>query len=521
VSNIDWKKVLEIAKKNAVSISAGVAALLAVGVVLFYVDPGFGDLAERVEEKASVRQELEQLRTQQRQDITLGGATARDGNTTLDGFPTRATIDRGNEIILEVQRGAGALLDRTVRRNRMVPLLYGADEYEEAAEAWPLSGEGNIFARDQWLRRYRSYLAVDGINADTGSYPEESLPGQLEATIPPTAESVRRAQERRRAQIEASSQRDAATGDFIDPEGVEERVRQETAQLGRGLKYNRAADHLLYLDPALLDPHPLLTATGRPDAEEIFDAQMQLWVMEQVLFTLREINVEAIEDRPAEEQNVIHAPVKHVASLVVPTSFPAGSASRSASPGGFGGSPGGTGFNDPRGGQGNRNFGPPVPSGPPVPAGPPVNPSAPPRPGGTAEPADPALSELTPVPTNASASLESSYAVSPTGRPRHNPFYDVIPFELTLRVSAPEAPAVLRRLQDGTFVTVLNVREMHPIDPVVALADGFVYGDDAVVEVDLACEIVFLREWTVPLMPESVRQALAQLAGQSPGGAAF
>ena len=80
-------------------------------------------------------------------------------------------------------------------------------------------------------------------------------------------------------------------------------------------------------------------------------------------------------------------------------------------------------------------------------------------------------------------------------------------------------PEVLRLLQQDSLVTVLNLAEMRPVDPLVALTQGYVYGDEAVVELLLTGEMILLREWTVPLMPDAIKERLA--AFSAPAEAAF
>ncbi len=391
------------------------------------------------------------------------------------------------------------------------------DDYEEAAEAWPLSGERKIFNRDQWVNRYRDYMAVgdNAFDEDNGSFSSASLPGSIRATLPPTQESVAIAQEKRQLAIEAESPTKQDTGEFFDPEGVAERISRELVALARNLKYNRAADHLVYVSREALSPHSLAGEQQRPDADRIFEAQVQLWVIEQVLYQIAGINEQAVMDLPEEEQNVVMAPVKQLLALTVPESFPSGSVSSPSTPtappggGGFGGGPS---FGPPPGvrlggGAGPRGGGPPAP---------PVSNAPPPAPGQgqAAQPEAEASAEIV-VPVDPGATLTRDFSLSPTGRSGHNAFFDAVRFDMTLRIAADAVPEVLRLLQDGSHITVLNVRSLRPLDPVVALQDGFVFGDQPVMEVDLEAEMLLLREWTVPLMPDSIKEALIAITGGS------
>jgi hypothetical protein len=524
VAQVDAKQILAVAKKNAVSIIAGVVALLAIAFLLFYVGPGLTKIGEDVATRTRVASEAQQLISKERPGINVVPDPSRTVEN-LEAFPTQGTIDNGRATIQTVQNVADELLEEQVLLNRRVPLRYEFGEgqryptqeaaYEAAAADWPLDGEANRNARDQWLRSYRVYInAEDAFDEEIGGYPATSLLGVYGATRPPDAESIRIAQDNRRRVIESESIRDATTDEFRDPEGVAERVRRETSELSRSLKYDRASSHLLYVNPGAVAPHPVANAE-RPESQAVYEAQVKLWVQDAVLSQLYRINSDALVDLPEERQNVVDAPVKHVVSLDIPDTFVDGVSSSGVS--GGGGVPGGTGGFGGRpppdqsggGSQGLR--------GPPSSPAPPRNPrggSAPPRNAPTPQVPDTSSdepTELTPVPEDPTVELVRDFARSPTGRVRHTPFYDVVPIRLVVRVDARDAPRILGLLQRDTLLTVTNLNSLRPIDPLVPLQEGFVYGEFPAVELDLSLELPLLRRWNLTFMPESIRQALAGL----------
>lgn len=111
----------------------------------------------------------------------------------------------------------------------------------------------------------------------------------------------------------------------------------------------------------------------------------------------------------------------------------------------------------------------------------------------------------------------SGTAVSPTGRVS-NSLYDVMHSNAVIRVSAREVPVILQGLARNRFLTVLNV-SILPVDSAQALTDGFMYGNDPVVELRLQLEHVFLRAWLEPLMPTIIKQELGITA--APEGTGF
>jgi len=96
--------------------------------------------------------------------------------------------------------------------------------------------------------------------------------------------------------------------------------------------------------------------------------------------------------------------------------------------------------------------------------------------------------------------------------------YDVIPFTVKLDVDAAQVPRVLQEMSRNKLVTVTNC-SVSSIDLGLMQANGYYYGSNPVVTLDLTCESLLLRKWTEPLMPLRVKQALGivQQAAPPPG----
>ena len=60
------------------------------------------------------------------------------------------------------------------------------------------------------------------------------------------------------------------------------------------------------------------------------------------------------------------------------------------------------------------------------------------------------------------------------------------------------------------------------VDSAERLGEGLVYGDAPVANLQLECEALFMRSWTVPLMPPAVKQSLGitEQAPTAPGAPA-
>jgi hypothetical protein len=100
-----------------------------------------------------------------------------------------------------------------------------------------------------------------------------------------------------------------------------------------------------------------------------------------------------------------------------------------------------------------------------------------------------------------------------TGR-KCNALYDVIPVQLVLDVEAEQLPYVLVQLGYNRFITPYEV-SVSPVDSVVVgLQENVVFGSAPVVRATISCEVLMFRDWTAPLMPAPIKQALG-VAGES------
>jgi hypothetical protein len=128
--------------------------------------------------------------------------------------------------------------------------------------------------------------------------------------------------------------------------------------------------------------------------------------------------------------------------------------------------------------------------------------------------------------------VPQAFVLSPTGRVS-NDVYDVLHFDLVLRVDFRKLPQIIAELERNRLFTVMSTA-VTTVDAQAEFNDvGYVYGNDPIAEVTLQCEALYLRSWTVDkentykraLMPQLVRgwvgaEAVAGLPGAPQGGAA-
>ena len=107
--------------------------------------------------------------------------------------------------------------------------------------------------------------------------------------------------------------------------------------------------------------------------------------------------------------------------------------------------------------------------------------------------------------------------VSPTGRVC-NGLYDVFHFQVKADVQADKVAEFLRGLGRNRFITPMSV-DVQAGDIATSLAQGLQYGDKPVVNLTAECEVLYMRKWNAPLMPQAIRTRLAIPDEQpQPGG---
>ncbi len=277
-----------------------------------------------------------------------------------------------------------------------------------------------------------------------------------------------------------------------------------------------------------------------PALDELWEGQVQIWIIRDIMTAIMRTNSTQVPN-PADGSvtyqplNVIEAPVKRLISLEVIDGYVGlhsgggintvagtgtGTGAGVAGPGGLGapgsgrggalGAPGGRGampggrgaMPGGRGGlQGGRGGMPTANTEDDGTGGL----------GATPEPVaevstvynEPAVATL----PNERQAIIDSFHFGPTGR-FSNSVFDVRHARLTIHIAWESLPEFFEQLRLTNFMTVIDM-QFRDIDEYNALASGYVYGEADVVEVDLVIETLWFRGWTVPLMPEIVKKALA------------
>jgi hypothetical protein len=98
--------------------------------------------------------------------------------------------------------------------------------------------------------------------------------------------------------------------------------------------------------------------------------------------------------------------------------------------------------------------------------------------------------------------LPDDFTASPTGR-ESNPIYDVRHAVLTVIIDSSRIPQLLNALSSVNFMTVIGM-DVEDVDEYEALREGFYYGSDDTVSLDLTIETLWLRSWTAGHLTEQI-----------------
>lgn len=268
----------------------------------------------------------------------------------------------------------------------------------------------------------------------------------LMAGNPPTLDEIKLEEDKLLKQHE-SKRILGADGVAINEPAVQEAYQKDLLLLPAKMRADIANRCRIYVDPEVISaPKEITSAPQSPSPTVIWYTQAALWVQEDVCRAISEVN--------STGKNVQESPIKRLVSLTIPP----GSAMYVRAD--------------------------------------------------TAAPADGsgrgAVAADTGAPSNAEPAR--NFSISPTGRASNN-LYDVISFSLVLHVDQTKIPAILKQLSKDRFITVRNV-DLTRLDTTPLVELGYLYGPSAIAEITLDCEAIQMREWTTPLMPRVVKDAL-------------
>lgn len=286
---------MEIVKKNIISIICGVVALAALGVAFTMVPSDRDALQAKLDQSKATHDSLSGLLTKSRQLPTVDP----DNPTadTLKQFPNEKIIKVGEEITKKVEAESFAMRDAAIAMNKHVLLEPGS---------LPLQ---NTTAAFQFRTRYQQYFPAPNLGPLASQ-----LAKDLNAAVVPTAEQMQQRANEEAQKIQTRQSMIDGAGKVINEEAVKQAVAEKLKNLPVQMREDIAKTRKVYINPTTFDSYPaILAAVGAPNPLDIYQAQVSLWMYQDV--------VAAVNDANRNAKSIMEAPVKHLIKVVAQPAF--------------------------------------------------------------------------------------------------------------------------------------------------------------------------------------------------------
>lgn len=263
------KDVLEVIRKNLLSVICGVVALLAVIAIFFPLSGWYDDFQRDLNKRAVAYQQATSLLNGDRYLPIVQGSADRVP-LPPDRFPNPVIIDKGNQVTAQVSKQAADLLNKAVDLNASGHSLL-------MDQILPVPGDRVFDFR-------RVYL--DEV--------QHQIPQRLGAVMPPNADEINAvADQLHQTQVEDRIIRIA--GQEVNRDSLERDFADVKAKLPDQLREERATKYNLYMDNTALSINPVMTdpSQRRPTPSDVFYSQLTLWVEEDVASAIIATNSKA------------------------------------------------------------------------------------------------------------------------------------------------------------------------------------------------------------------------------------
>jgi hypothetical protein len=436
---------MDIVKKNMLSIICGVVALLCVIALFFPLSGMYERLREDVKKSVATGERLSAVLNQPRNWPSLSplpeDRVPLKDKQGRNRFPNAAVVTAGSKMTTNWKQQASEFLSYALdQQNRQIfPLVPGA------------LPNGPMPLRAQFQYSYAERFMVP-IDSNTGR-PREGENKTifkiiLDSSMPPTDAEIAEKSAATARKVELDTVK-IVNGAPTNTDEVTRKVAEAVAGVADRMRQDAAITGKIYADPnTSIVPVTTIAGSQAPSANAIFDAQVSLWVEEEICKAIKATNHDA---KPT--QGVLDSPIKRLLVLTV------------------------------------------------------RHPYAPRSSAGT--PVDPAAAPLA-APQSTEVKVPLDYKKNPLGHVS-NELYDVITFDLKLICEADSLPNTLGALTRGRYMMFQKVHTIA-VDSAPHAAQGFLYGSKQVVQVDITGEYLMLRRVIAPYMPPDIIRGLTPVA---------
>lgn len=285
---------MDVVKKNMVSIVCGVIALVAIVAIFWPIKGYFTDLQTRADQRVGVYRTLGDLlkKSRSQPQLTLDDAAERP---KLDRFPTEPVVAWGQAAVDQLKHESQSMFDTAIKLNTHSLLV---------PDSLPAGGDGLYsVVRDTYRRTVD--LTVDDNRKN--SYLVKIVKGGF----PPSDTEVSAEKLRVQNDINSKAALNGA-GQVMNQDVLEADIKARLPRVRDDMRMKAAQNCLVYIQPDTFDRYQQLynLPTGSiPPALIVFYAQFQLWANEDIC--------RAVADANKDATNVMDAPIKHLERIRV------------------------------------------------------------------------------------------------------------------------------------------------------------------------------------------------------------
>jgi hypothetical protein len=286
---------MEIVKKNLVSIICGVIALAAIAVAFTMVSSRQAQLQADLNARKQVHDQLADLLKKDRSLPTVD--PDKPTAEKLTKFPSQKIIDQGEQITKQVTAESNAMGQAASQMNKHEPIVPGA-----------LPHPINNAVPFQFRNRYQQFFALPTTNPTNGLLAKE-----LQAGTPPLPDEIT-AKLAEQANTITQKRLIIRNGQPVNQQQVQEEIAQAAKKLPEDLRQQIARNSKVYINRETFQPYAeIFQAQGLLTPEQMYFAQLSLWLQQDVVAAVKEANGGA--------KSIIDAPVKHLIHVTTPPNF--------------------------------------------------------------------------------------------------------------------------------------------------------------------------------------------------------
>ncbi len=302
--------VMDIVKKNLVSILCGVVAIICVVLIFFPFGGMYASLTAEVTKSHGIGNSLDSVKRAPRSWPTL--SPREEDKVPLKNFPTASAVE------IAKRQTDGWTHDT---QEFLVAAVKLQDAQLHLLVPGSLPGNpGQQTIAYEFMDRYKRAFGLlkTGVGPAAGgpvdpalifSQPAAIFNTIIKAKLPPTEAEIKLRQDEAEAQIRARFTKTNDKGEITNAETVNTEVQKARESTGVQTRLTRAREATVYLDPVqVFKPDPKMNVNTAPSPNDMFEAQIGLWIQQEICEAIKQTNAGA-------KSGVIDAPVKRVLDL--------------------------------------------------------------------------------------------------------------------------------------------------------------------------------------------------------------